>query len=241
MLETILINKSSETRRYPLFEEALKTGELSVELKPPPKGKGVGRRFEPVPRRPDALGELRAGESTSRFFTLRQTGYTRVYGPGEYTAQVKFKTGQGTVCSPPWKFIVLDIPPDAVLANYPITGNMPGYHPDARSRLYLEQVKVENRFYLVYRGYNAPRDGGKPYDTIRVTELPGKVEMTVEGVYENDKPLIVRYRASPTVTTTLTIDSVNGTVWNRSESPAREGDLQVPAPARIIPKRAPVK
>ena len=60
--------------------------------------------------------------------------------------------------------------------------------------------------------------------------------------YADDKPLIVRYRASPTVTTTLTIGSVGGAVWNRTDRPARDGDLQVdPAANKPAEKSPPAK
>jgi hypothetical protein len=228
--EIILINKSSETRQHPFLEDALKTGALSVELKQP-DGKGVGRRVVPHPTPPnDAQGQLRPVESASRFFTLRQFGYSRVQEPGEYTAQIKFKTAQGTVLSPPWKFRVVDVPPEAVLFSHPIEGSTVNWEA-LHGPEFVQQVKVGSRVFLLKRHFAPPREGGFLASTQQVTELPGKVEMTVEGVHENEMPLIIRYRTSPTVTTTLTIDSVNGTVWNKSDSPARDGDLRSDAPA----------
>jgi hypothetical protein len=75
--------------------------------------------------------------------------------------------------------------------------------------------------------------------TYRITELPGKVEMTVQGVYENDKPLIIRYRSSPTETTTLTIHSVDGVIWDRTDRPARDGDLRIDNPNKEPAKKVP--
>ena len=159
---------------------------------------------------------------------VKDFGYRQFREPGEYIGQVEFRTAQGKVFSPPWKFTVLDELPEAVLASHsvPFVGPLAKLPDGEQSEHFVQQVEVASSVFLVVRRFAGPKYGGVVMSAYRITELPGKVEMTVEGVYEADKPLIIRYRASPTVTTTLTIHSVDGTIWDRSDRPAHVGDLR---------------
>jgi len=229
-LEIIIINKSKEAREYTFLDhDVLVTKELSASLKQPSREYAL-RHLEPIPPWKGIVRrKLQPGERKSRFLTLHEFGYRRFLEAGEYTAQVKFQSDQGVVFSPPWKITVVDVRPDAVLDSHPIKGymkHMANWPEAARARACVQQVKIGERFFLLQRFFSEPKQGGVLTSTQQVAELPGKVEMSVEGEYGKDKPLIIRYRTSPTVTTTLTIDSGNGTVWDRSDRPARDGDLR---------------
>ena len=239
MLEIILINKSPQTREYQSFEHALKTGDLGVNLKRV-NGEYVRCYHEPSSPRPDPVRpQLLSGGRASRFLTLADFAYRRFWKPGEYDGQVEFLTSQGKVLSPPWRFTVVDVPADAVLDSHRVIGYDTERQEPDRARLFIQQVMVRGRVYLLHREFTSPKSGSRSSSIHRLAELTGKVEMTVDGVYGPEKPLIIRYRTSPSMTTTLTVHSVDGTVWDRSDRPARDGDLRTDNLDRQPGKKAP--
>ena len=72
---------------------------------------------------------------------------------------------------------------------------------------------------LIYRRRYDPKSGGGIYRTMRLAELPGKVEMKVEGAFGDGKPLTITYKDanSPTGTTKLVINSIDGRRWTEEE------------------------
>ena len=222
--EILLFNKSPAARTYPTLHDAWRYGELTVEMT---RGKDevVPRNFRPVVPNPgDVPAQLKAGERDSKKFTLRDFGFWQFREPGEYRAQVEFSTPQGKTVSPPWKFTVVDIPEMDIVATQVVqlVGFRAKRPPNEQARITVQQVKVGDRMFLIYRIFASAKNGGGVSSAVRLAELPGKADMTIEGEYGDERsPITVKYKDknAPTGTTTLVIDSINGRPWKADKLP----------------------
>ncbi len=107
--------------------------------------------------------------------------------------------------------------------------------PEAkRDRGSIQQIKIENRTWLFYRRFLSDELGGKANAVHRLAELPGKVEMKVEGVYGDYTPITITYKdsKSPTGTTKLVIHSVNGRQWTEADEAALQLRLKKAPPPK---------
>jgi len=216
--EILLVNTSKATRTVDSLFDAFRYENLTVEMTDP-KREIVRRNFEPNPRAlTDVRIQLKPGERESAKFTLGDFGFWHFRKAGEYQAQAVLKTPQGRIASPPWRFRVVDIPDKNMLDTQTIT--LAGFRArrptEMQERITVQQVKWNNRIYLLYRKLLSPSLGGGVNSTIRLGELPAQVKMTVEGEYGDKRsPITIRYKDpnSPTETKTLVIDSISGRPW----------------------------
>jgi hypothetical protein len=230
-LEVLLRNTAATTRSYPDLREARKSDELYISISYP-SGQAARRLSDPVVRRPgDLLPELRPGEQHSAKFEwgLGEFGYSRFLEPGVYKAQAVFRSLEGEVKSPPWKFEVTDIPPESVLVSHPVplVGFRAKQPPAEQDKVVVQQVAVRGRLFLLYCRYAGQKYGGGIGSTARLAELPGKCEVTVEGAFGDDRPLTVTYKTSPDAKPTkLVINSVGGRPWTGDDEEALQERLK---------------
>ncbi|MCI0705703.1 MAG: hypothetical protein L0241_31975 [Planctomycetia bacterium] len=232
-----LINKTEQARQYPPLGLALRSSELHVGLKYP-DGRGVRCHFEPDgPTRPETWVKLEAGKSVSIELALRTFGYRQLFEPGKYQAQLTFKTPQGEVAAFPW---VLDVvKPDAadILASHtvPLDELEAKRKPDDQYRAFVQQVKLGDRVFLFYRSFwGGTKNGDRVDRCLRLAELPGKVEMKVEGEYGMGKRLTITYddKKSPTGKRIIIIDSRGGSIDLAPQPPPDDPNDRIAPPPR---------
>jgi hypothetical protein len=241
--DIMLHNFSDKTREYWPLPIARDLRDLDLAIMDPDNlpMRGFGRRVS----LPDPLAQratLRRGEFTTIEFHYGEFGYQTLRKTGRYRLVASLRIGQITVTSPPVEFEVVEVPADAVLAIHavPLEGDelkLPANEPE---RPGVQQVRLGTRVFLVYRRFVGPRWGGGVDHTARLAELPGKVEMTVEGAYEARNPLKIRYKDanSKTGTITLVINSISGSPWTEEEERLRIERAKAPTPTAPPPPRA---
>jgi hypothetical protein len=241
-----LINFSKETRGHDPLKVAARTDSLQLRIIKP-DGRDLwqwhGSRYRP--RGPFAQNKLRAGEFCSQDFPFAQFGYHLTLGePGRYRLEATLKIDGKTITSPPVELEVVAVTDDVVLANQlvPLEGPAAMLPPEEQEWPVIQQVKVGSRTLLLYRGYGGTKFGGKVRWTYRLAELPGKVEMKVEGAFGDRKPLTITYKDanSPTGTTKLVINSIDGMPWTEEEERLLQERLNpkkdaIPAPRPVKP------
>ncbi|MCI0705701.1 MAG: hypothetical protein L0241_31965 [Planctomycetia bacterium] len=189
---------------------------------------------------------LRPGEYSSLDFSFKQFGYFLTLGaPGRYRLEATLKIDGKTITSPPVELDVVAVPEDAVLVNQliPLEGAESLKPPDEQEWPVIQQVKVGDRTLLIYRRYNPTMNGGKAGMLWRLAELPGKVEMKVEGAFGAGKPLTITYQEAkpPTGTTKLVINSIGGTPWTAEEEQLLREQREREQEASIAPPPRPGK
>lgn len=236
-----LINFSKRVQAHDPLTVAKATDDLQLHVLDP-DGKNITMfHFGSVERDPfTAEIKLKPGESSSLDFIFANFGYFRVTKPGRYTIEAKMKIDGRIVTSPPLKFVVLDRKTEVILVSQaiPLEGNQLMFPVEQRDRPFIEETRAGGKTLLVYRRYSGAND--KYISTFRLVELPGKVEMKVEGAYGAGKPLTITYKnaASPTGTTTLKINSSDGSPWTEEEERLlreREKAATPPAPGLVKP------
>ena len=141
-----------------------------------------------------------------------------------------------TIPAPPIKFEVIEPPADAILVSHmaPLEGTEATKPVLNQCKPLIQQVQVGKRTLLIYRQCYDPKSGGGIYLTARLAELSGKCEMTVTGAYGDGRPLTITYKdaKSPTGTTKLVINSIDGTPWTAEDETALQERLKKAAPAK---------
>lgn len=228
--DVTLLNHSKKTFKHDPFVVAKRSHELVVRVYDP-----NGKVLVPlVPRhafeRPPftVQSELRPGQTSSLNFEFKEFGWLGLTKPGRHQVEATWTIGGRKFTSPPAEFEVVAVPPSAVLVSHAIPLEGPAVKQARRP--VIQQVLVGNRTLLIYRGhYNPSEPGG---GGMRLAELPGKCEMTVEGATGDGKPLTITYRTSPTAEPTkLVINSSFGSPWADEEQRHLEYRLGIaPAP-----------
>lgn len=240
-------NQTKEDRKYLLLNAARVAGSLRVTILRP-DGKPLPWTYYPGMKLLfDTRWDLAAGKWDSFDFDFgelnNQAGLSDV---GVYELRASLGTAEGSIVSPPIKFKVIEPAADAVLASHPIA--LEGYEakwPKERQRRpVIQQITIESRTWLVYRRFASPNDGGKASYTHRLAELPGKVDVKVEGAFGFWGPLTITYKTAPTAEPTkLVVNSVTGFPWTKEDEQSwqeglkREGgksppDAPAPKPAK---------
>ena len=212
-----LVNHSKATLVHDPFVVARKTGQLDYSIINPD-----GKRIVPplptppgFPRDPlTAELKLRPGECATGDFWLRD--WWSLTKAGRYQVVATWTIDGRKFTSPPAEFDVVDIPPKAVLSSIPIALDSEPKHPV--NAPCVQQVEVGKKVLLIYNSGGAKR----------LAELPGKVEMKVEGTYGFGNPITIKYADtnSKTGMTTLVIHSIGGTRWTAEmERWRQEGGL----------------
>ena len=221
LIQFLLINYTIQPRPYVPLPLERERGKLVVELSGL-DGQQVPSQGEPLfPIAP--LGKkpsLPPGRMTATILSMGNFGYNRFRRPGVYELRTVLKTSEGIVTAPRLRFKVIEIGPDDVLISQVIQleGAAAHYPLAERYRVFLQQVRIDNRIYLIYILYYGAKSGGGIYFTSRLAELPDQVEFKVSGAYGDGKPLQVAYRSSPTEWTILTVNSIDGTIARKQIS-----------------------
>jgi hypothetical protein len=222
--DIVLLNYSKEAREHERLAVAQQIGDLDLVITGP-NGKvlpGYGHSFAREPF--TELGKLRAGEWESERFWVGVFGYHMLSDTGRYRMVATLKTKGKTIASPPVEFEVVKVLDDAVLVSclLPLEGAQLRRPVELRHRAVVQQVRVGDSNWLVYRRFTGGLKGGV-YFTRRIAELPGKVEMTVQGAYGDRNPLTIRYKDANSKTgwRTQVINSVNGLPWTEEEERLR--------------------
>ena len=227
-----MANKSDQVRKHPPFATAILATELQVDLKHP-DGRSVRCNLgDPYgPTRPESWVTMEAGKSASIEATLRKFGFQQFFETGKYQAQATFDTPQGKVSSFPWVLDVIEPDATATLGSHtiPLEGYATKWPKEKQERAVIQQIKIGNRTWLVYRKFLSSKEGGKVVSTFRIAEVPGKVlDLKVEGAYGEGNPLTITYRATTYTkwTTTHVINSVSGRPWTAEEEKHRQEKLK---------------
>ncbi len=177
-----------------------------------------------------------AGGAESELFALANFGYYRVFQPGRHRIEAMFalradgKRDGRVLAAPPVRFEVLPLKDETVLATQviPLEGWAANLSPGKRYRTVVQQVRVRDRVLLIYRRYHGPdrvadvdpalRPVAEIDGTFRLTELPGKCDVTVTGAYGDGKPLTITYKTSPTADPVkLVVNSIHGRPWTEED------------------------
>jgi len=238
--DVTLINFSKEAREHDPLPAARVTGDLHLAIIEP-DGKNLPGIGLPYPERNPFTqpSRLRREEFNSVTFEFGEFGYGLIaFGQvGRHRVEASIKIDGKTIKAPPIEFEVVAVPPRAVLVSHAVT--LEGRGAKESSRPVIQQVPVGNRTLLIYRGhYDPAQSGGGPYFTTRLAELPGKVEMKVEGAYGDWGPITITYadKKSPSGTTTLVVHSIGGTPWTQGDQDSYNAKNKLaPAPREKKP------
>jgi hypothetical protein len=228
-----LKNVDDKERGYVPFPRNIERAVLEANIKQP-DGQLLRRIGDPRIRDDfKNLTPLAAGKEVSFSVTLNRFGFTNFRKPGKHTVQFTYTAPEGRVTSNEIAFAVHDPAKDDVLARHPIplVGSDANRPAPERPSLYIEQARVGDKTYLLYRKFVGPKYGGVCDMTARLAELPGKVELVAVGAYGNvlgnHKPLFVAYAHAPGGITTLRVESIGGEVEERIVyEPEKSDDIQ---------------
>jgi len=225
-----LINFSPMTRSHDLLDVAQQRGALRLFIGRP-DGSELPQQhgYRYIPRDKVPQTQLRPGTLRSQEFNFAQCGYHYTLGgPGRYRMMAVLTLDGVTITSPPVELEVVAVSKESVLASYtvPLEGIASTRPPHEQSHPVVQQVKVGSTTLLFYER--------------RLAELPGKVEMKVEGAYGSNNPLMITYvdPKSPTGTTKLVINSIDGMPWTEEEERLRRKRAEArtaPAPRLLKP------
>lgn len=220
-------NHTKAGKKYLLLNAAKACGRLPVFIDQP-NGMPLPATYNPgMNLLFDDRWDLAAGKWDSFDFDFGELDYgCGLRDVGVYRLNAGLRTDEGFIVSPPIKFRVIEPAGDAILASHPVP--LEGYRAkwprEKQPRPVVQQIQIEGRTWLVYRRYLSPNSGGKAEFTQRLAELPGKVDVTVEGAFGEWNPLTITYKdaKSKTGTTTLVIHSVDGMPWSEEEEQRRQ-------------------
>ncbi|MBA4064484.1 MAG: hypothetical protein C0501_12370 [Isosphaera sp.] len=165
---------------------------------------------------------LAAGRQVSFPVELGHLGYWHFTQAGKHTLRLTYRSRSGRVRSNEVTFTVLDPGKDDLLARHPLpVVGWPAKDPaEEHPKVFLDQVKVGDKTYLLYRRYLSTRFGGRCQFTALVAELPGKVDLVAAGGYGagtffRGTTILVVYPSGTDTLTTLGVDSMSGEVTER--------------------------
>jgi hypothetical protein len=242
LLEISLTNRSTETQSYLPLLDARKWGALTVQITQPDGSvlRAYGDPHELPPTDP-FHEQLKPGKTTRTTLSLAWFGYQQPVQVGKHILGVSLYRRGGSLVSQPIEFEVVKIAPEAILASarIPLSETAAQDAVARRKSVLVEQIKVGDRVFLFYRRFSGTGDHRRLELVARVAELPGKVEMKVEGTYGDRQPLTVAFkdRRSKTGTTTILIDAADGTLRDgvvRDASQETPPEV-APAPRAIKP------
>ncbi len=233
-VEIVLINRSKTTREYTTLKLAAEVGDLNVSIIQPNGKQLVG--LHTIPQREPAKddSQLVAGRFESSAFLFIRAGLTQLSGPGVYELHASLKTAEGVVVAPAVKFKVIEPAHTDILMSVPapLEGQEARYPKENQERALIQQIKVEDRFWLFYRRFMRSEIGGGTYASYRIAELPGKVvDLKVEGAFGDWNPLTITYRETTYTkwTTKHVINSIDGRPWTEAEEKHRQEKLKLDA------------
>ncbi len=213
-----LINFSKETRTHDPLGDAQRADNLKVSITKP-DGRAVPRLtgWQHLPKGPFAQSKLRPGEFSSHDLLLKPFGYIYLGEPGRHSMQATMMIDGKKVTSPPFALEVVAVTKEMVLTTHavPLEGMTAAQPPELQSRPVVKQVRVGDRTLLIY--------------VRRIAELPGQaVDLKVEGAYGSGNPLTITYRETTYTkwTTTLVVNSNNGSPWTAEQEKERQEKLE---------------
>jgi len=234
LLKITLSNTTNKIRQCPPLDLAIRSAELRA-LVWHPNGQGVRSLFEPSPSTPaDEWITLEPGKSVSIESTLSQFGYGfRNVEMGKHTAQLTFLTPQSKFTSFPWTMVFVEPTTADILSSQtvPLEGYREKWSKEKQEHVVIQQIKLQNKIWLVYRRFLSSTAGGKVSNTFRIAELTGKRDIKVEGAYGDGNPLTITYREHTySKWDTKHVISSNGYAWTAEEEKHRQERLKKLAP-----------
>lgn len=223
-----LHNFSTANREYDPFDFAKKVGDLNISITQP-DGKWLRSYAHPVEqKRPKNPPGLSAGESVSQEYRFKE--FAQLRQPGRYRLEVTLKLDGKKHIAPSVGFDVVELPNDAILWSHrlPLEGREAGKPADEQQSAIVQQVKIGDRTWLIYRRFSGTKSGGGITMTARIAELSGKREMKVEGAYGDWNPFTITYREQTysKLDTKLVINSIDGRPWTAEEEKHRQERLK---------------
>ena len=217
-----LKNTTDKERGYVPVPRAIARHVLDANIVDP-KGEGMGQLCRRSPADDfKNLTPVAAGKTVSFPVTLNRFGYMNLYAGGKYTVRLSYQTPDGRVVSNALPFEVIDPPNDALLARrqVPPGGRIAQRPLEERETAFVDQVKVGDKVYLLYRVYVGPKYGTACSFAKRIATLPGKVDMVVVGAHGSRLPdgwerFFLAYPHKPNGMTTLRIQSVGCEIEER--------------------------
>lgn len=243
-LEVLLINFTKLTREYVPLEAARGQTDFDIDVIPP-AGQRIPSQRHPSPRnRFTEQVRLRPGCYALAEFCFAEFGYSHLRASGQYRLEATLKIGGKKLSAPPVELVVVEPPADAILVTHtlPLAGRHAAQPVNEQYRAVVQQVRVKDRVWLVYRKLYGPKFGGGAALTARLAELPGKVDMTVAGSFaelipntSSYKPFTVAYKHPEKGQTTLTVNPIDGSLepsggHPRPPAPDPKADRTAPAP-----------
>jgi hypothetical protein len=221
-LTVTLKNTTNKERGYLPTARALRAHVLQVHIDNP-KNKPIGKlgRF-PGPDDFKNLTPIAAGKEVQFPLSLGGAWGLFPYLAGKYTVTVTYETPDGKVTSNAITFDAIEPAKDAILARHQLPpGGRTVQQPEAeRVTAFVDQIKVGDKVYLVYREFAGPKDGGGCSFAKRIATLPGKVEMVVVGAHGSRAPegweqFHLAYPHKPNGMTVLRIQAVGCDIEER--------------------------
>ena len=177
-------------------------------------GCGVAEDFK-------TLTPVAPGKSASFEVKANNFGYLNFYQAGKHALRLTYTTPDGIVTSNEVAFEVINPGKDSVLARHELPpGALTAQRPPAeRGTAFVEQVKVGDKVYLMYREYG-PKYGEACHFAKRIATLPSKVDMVVVGVHGSRLPegwerFYLAYPHKPNGMTILRIQAVGCDIEER--------------------------
>lgn len=242
--EVTVINFSENTREHDPLPVARATHDLDLSIIQP-DGKPVRSLGMAMLRDPFTQPfRLRPGEFSSDTFRFGARAAGGLQQLGRHRVEATIKIDGMTIPAPPVEFEVIEPATDAILMSHtiPLEGSVALRPALEQHKPLIQQIQVGKRTWLFYRHADSPKAGGRIFWGFRLAELPGKCEMKVEGAYGAGKPLTIIYKdvKSPTGTTKLVINSIDGTQWTPEDEAALREEGKTPTP-QPIPAPQPAK
>ena len=228
----LLHNRSTVPQDYYAFQYSKQILDLGISITHS-NGRGLraggDRGDQHDPNQPKL--KLPVGGWAGCPFRLASFGFGSPLEVGTYRIDVSLLNQGKTYLAPPIKFEVVEITRDCILVSHklPLEGKMAERSINKQERAIIQQIALGKKVWLFYSQFASPENGGKAYSTTRLTELPGKCEMRVEGSFGDNNPLTISYKDAPYMkfyNKQLVINSVDGYPWTASKEKHRQEKLK---------------
>ena len=213
VVKLTLTNRAEQKRTFMSLMDAFDRGRLEVNAKQ--NGKHVPHWYvSPAAGHPAADPiNLQPGKTATCSYPLWKSAYHRITRATDVEVTVTLRTDQGLVKSAPLTIEVVNLEPRAVKLSKSVPLAEREQQTDGTASVVVVQiVEIENDRWLLYRRFLGPTYGGGIEFTHRLAEAKGVTDFVVSGQYGDDKPLTVKYKHSPTGTTTITFNAIDGTI-----------------------------
>jgi hypothetical protein len=219
-LEVLLLNQMRDAREFaPRPDDPEASGILNLIIVRADGQEPSDRDYHIVPVR-KARTKVPAGGVAASSYILKDFGYVQFHESGEHEMRVTLRMPEGLIFTPAVKFRVVEPAADAILASQAIPPDEEERKrpKEKRRRAAIQQIKVEGRTWLYLRLFKVSADEGLAFHACRLAELPGKLDMKVEGAWGGESgPLTITYKTSPTAEPTKLVINSLGWPWTEKD------------------------